>query len=342
MPTAADPISIPQTIKAPDLHGSGEAVTAAAAKLFGSEAHLPESEDAGGDEEVGGVVEAIKKVEDKAAEPKVEGGEKPAEKVEDPLDFEALRKVAAQRAADRAAKEGVRQEATLQDRLTALEAETASLKTDAERFRQLQKMADASPIALMEALGLDPVQVAQNLHREAINREGFVANKTAAQLAAEVADLKARLDEVQGTQKNLTVAEQNARAAANRREFVALTEDAEHFPLLAAEQPETRLEMTTEAVRLLVEADQPITHEAVAKVIESKLRADLQRRMEALGLTVPQAPAASAKKRPSAKASSVTLDNSLSGADPAERPKTERERERAAEKLAAKLFGLTN
>jgi hypothetical protein len=330
MPTP-DPISIPPTIKAPDLHGSGEAVTAAAAKLFGGEAHLPEA-DAPVEQEAAG--EAQKPV---GEAPKVEGTEA---KTEDPLNFEALRQVAAARAAERAAKEGARQEASMSERLAALETETSSLRGDAEKFRQLQGMADASPLALMEALGLDPIQVAQNLHREAINKDAFSAQKTASQLAAEVKELKARLEEVEsGKAGKITAAEQNARAAANRREFVALTEDAEHYPLLAAEQPEARLEMTTEAVRLLVEADQEITHAAVAKVIESKLRADLQRRMEALGLTVKQAPAASSKKR--AGIGSATIDNSLSGEQPAERPKTERERDRAAEKLAAKLFGLS-
>ena len=306
----------------PDLRGDGEGVATAAARLFGIGA--------------GGAPSEADTVPDgKVPEPEVTEEVPAAKADEDIVDYEGLRKLAAEKAAKRAESQGSDKSAALEARLAQLEAAAQANAADAEKFRKLQSLSKDSPIELIESLGLDPVSVAQNLHREAINREGFHAKKTVEQLNEEVSNLKQKLQELEtGTEEKLTHREQAQLAEKNRREFVALTEDATHYPLLSVEDPADRLEMAIEAVRLLVEADREVSHEAVAKVAEAKLRKDLERRIAALGGELPGKKAQGATTKPSPK----SISAELAGEASTPREKTQRERDLAAERLAAKIF----
>ncbi len=313
-PAAPPQIASISSVISPELHGSGPAVNAAAAKLFGE--HLseveeqPEVEAAPAPE--GAEVEETEEVESAPAEPELEG----EEAADEPLDYEALTQIATKRAAERAAK-----------------TQESSLESEAAAFRRLRDLAQTGgPQALLQALGVDPTSLAPAAQRPP------GTEPTPEDLQAKIASLEATVLELrEGVTEQFTQVEQSRAAQQNRREFVALTEDKTNFPLLAAKDAKTRLAYTADAVRVLQGAAKAVTHANVARVIESKLRAEFESTARALGLAIPTSPSSTTTR--ASKKTTPTLNASLAAEPAAGRPKSERERNRAADALVTRIFG---
>lgn len=200
----------------------------------------------------------------------------------DELDYDALVKVAEERAGKREAKSAHEVRAReLETQVAERDARLAALQRDADVTARLRGMAKDDPLALLETMGITGdrlVSFLQNGHKQAINRSGFQQAQTLEQLKAVVEQQQAKISELEtGVPQRI---EQHAVSQAQmsaQREFVALTEGSEAFPFLAMEPPEARINAAREAHAALVAADHKhISHEIVAKVAESRLRKAFQ------------------------------------------------------------------
>lgn len=335
-------------IAAPELHGNGEAVESAAAKVFGgllagldgAESEAVEAETV----QDGAQIEAQTAPE--APETALEAAETPAEPSATP-DLDKLRQIALEKAKTREAKGAeTAKSRDLEARLAQIEAFATQMQGKAQAFDALQQLAASDPIALIEKLGHDPVKFVQSAHRQAIDRVGHTREQKLAQLEAEIAQLKGQVTEIPQHIEQRNRQEVNTRA---RREFVAITSNDEAFPFLAIEPPEVRLALAQEMAGLLEEAGEEITHERVAGLAEQRARADYERRTTALRKKTGGSPdetaldggqqASSGRAQGSGKPRPKTLTNSLAAEPSASREKTPQERERAAATLAGRLFG---
>jgi hypothetical protein len=340
-PAPAKPgvVSIPAPIAAPDLHGDPNAVAEAASRLFGLglEADSDATAVDVADETVESDAEVEQKTESDAQEAKKppEASKTSSGETEAP-DLDKLRQVALERAQAREAKQA---EATLEARLKQVETESASNRQAAEAFRRMQAMGKEDPIALIEALGIDPVPFLQSGHRQAINREGHTMAQKLDQALARIAELEGHVEQVPQHLEAQKRAQVNERA---RREFVAITEAADKFPFLAIEPAESRLGLAQEMANILIEAGEDVTHERVAGLAESKLRRDYERKAAALGHKLDTSSPATSEGGSARRQSPKTITNQLSAELPASREPTPAERDRAAAAIAARMFGLSS
>lgn len=345
---ATAPVSLSPLVVAPDLHGHGEAVETAAAKLFGIgsdaiEAPSVESETVSDGAQVEETAEAAVEANSEA-ETAVEA---PAEAGKAP-DLEKLRQIALEKAKTREQKGAeASKNRELEARIAQIESQAAADRQAADAFRQLQQMGKKDPIALIEALGMDPVPFVQSAHRQAVNREGFTVQQKLDAALAKIAELEGTVQEIPRQQQA------QARASVNetaRREFIAITSAEDTFPLLAIEPPEVRLNLAQEMANILMEAEEEVTHARVAELAEAHLRSEAEKRAAALSrVKTGSSPQASAQAggataspgRPAGhgRPSPKTLSNSLAAEAPAAREKTPQERERAAAAIAGRIFG---
>lgn len=346
---ATAPASLSPLVIAPDLHGHGEAVDSAAAKLFGIgsepvEAESVESETVSDGAEVEATAEAATEAVSEAETT----SEEPAEAGKAP-DLEKLRAIAAERAKAREQKGSEAGKAReLEARLAQVEAQAAADRQAAEAFRQMQRMGKQDPIALIEALGMDPVPFVQSAHRQAINREGFTVQQKLDAALARIEQLEGRVEEVPRALQTQQRAEVNNTA---RREFIAITSAPEVFPFLAIEPPESRLVLAQEMANVLMEAEEPVSHERVAQLAEAHLRQQYEIKAAALA-RVGKAPgsndtaleggaaASTGRSNGHGRPSPKTISNSMAAEAPAAREKTPQERERTAAAIAGRIFGV--
>jgi hypothetical protein len=288
-----------------------------------------------------------------------EAAEEEGAEVVDELDYDALVKVAEERAGKREAKSGT--EVKLRELETTnaeLQRKTAEAQQAVDVVTRLRTMAKDDPIALLEAIGVKGdglVSFLQNGHKQAINRAGFHQAKTLEQLQAENAQLKAEFAELKtGVPQQLEQAAVSQVHARNQREFVALTEASEAFPFLALEAPANRIAHAREAAEALAAAGhQNVTHELVAKVAEGRLRKEFTRKQALLkgsstgdlpdSEVVAQEGGGAAARRPQVNGSARrgaprTITSQHASSPPDYRSMSEAERQSAADREIKTIF----
>lgn len=299
------------------------------------------------------VVESVVEAVPATADPPGTVTEAPAEP-EEILDLEGLRAVAEKRKGNRDQKSAAESRAReLEARLQQVEQTAAQNARAAEAFRALQQKGKADPIGLLETLGIDVVPFLQSGHRQAIDRQGFQAKTEVQQLKEEVLQLREEVAIAKAAPVEIAQhQEHKAAAARHRQEFIALTEAAEVFPLLAAEPPTERLQLAQRVAEALAEAEvEDITHELVAKTAEKELRRKYDKLSAALGRgTTPEganeagtAGRATPTGRPTGTSTTrpKTIRQSHAAEPATPREKTPQERERAAEAILSRMFGRT-
>lgn len=289
--------------------------------------------------------------------PKVDEAQEPAADEEDPVrDLGELRKIATGLAAKRAQQgQDAVKVRELETRLQQIEQQRQQDAADAAALRKLRTMARDSPIDLLDTLGIDVVPFLQNGHHQALDREGHKRRVEAARLAEENARLAKRVDELGESVPKLLEQREEARALEARQQaFTQLTSDAAAYPLLSSEEPPDRLAFATRAVELLLDAgytEQQITHKRVADTVEATLRKEFERRSAALGRVQAAGAAedtagdggrvpAQGRVATPARRTPTTITQQMAAEVPNDREMTQSERERAANRQIAKMFGV--
>lgn len=219
-------------------------------------------------------------------------GEEEGEEEVDELDYDHLSKVAAERAGKRESKSGADAKVReLEQQLAELSRAQTESQTAVAVLNKLRGMEKNDPLALLETMGITGdklVAFLQTGHRQAINRAGFKQAQTVEEMKAQIEAQAAEIEALKtGVPKKIADSQLEAQWEQNRREFVAITEESEAYPFLAAEAPESRILAAQEAVQVLVAAGhKKPSHEVVAKVAESRLRKQFEKKAALLGKRV--------------------------------------------------------
>ncbi len=210
----------------------------------------------------------------------------------DELDYDHLSKVAAERAGKRESKSGADAKVReLEQTVAELQRSQTESQTAVAVLNKLRGMEKNDPLALLETMGITGdklVAFLQTGHRQAINRAGFKQAQTVEEMKAQIDAQAAEIEALKtGVPRKIEQSQLEAQWEQNRREFVAITEESEAFPFLAAEAPESRILAAQEAVQVLVAAGhKKPSHEVVAKVAESRLRKQFEKKAALLGKRV--------------------------------------------------------